>query len=594
MNQKNIRNFCVIAHIDHGKSTLADRLLEITNTIEKRKMREQYLDMHPLERERGITIKMQPVQMSYVLNSQPYILNLIDTPGHIDFNYEVSRALAAVEGAILLVDATKGIQAQTLANLELAREQNLKVLAAINKIDKAEPYQIENVRNELRSLNFNAEEILSVSAKTGEGVESLLKAIVESLPAPTADIIGNPRALVFDYEYSHHRGLIAHIRLTNGQIQAGDLLILANAKEKFTVQETGIFKPELSPVSKLNAGEIGYLITGIKELKNFRVGETVVSEKNIRDVFFGYKNPSPVIFSNIYPVQPENFESLRDSLKKLWLEDNSFSFAPEKNSFLGRGFQLGFLGTLHLEIILERLRRDFNQMIILTEPSVAFEIFDKNGNPFIIRSADMFPEERGFSDVKEPILSLEIIFPSVYLKQIIQLLRGFKAEASEVNNFGQEKLKLKTEMALREFTKKFYDQLKSASKGMASLSYRMIGFKKSDLCRLDVEINGEKIFPFSMVILRNEAEKEARLVVGRLAEILPRALFDQKIQAIVLGRILASRKVPALKKDVTGYLYGGDRTRKMKLWQKQSRGKRRLVQRAKINIHPRVFLEMLK
>lgn len=599
--QNSIRNFAIIAHIDHGKSTLADRLLEITDTIEKRKMREQYLDMHPLERERGITIKMQPVQMVYKIRNSKleiadseFILNLIDTPGHIDFNYEVSRALAAVEGAVLLVDATQGTQAQTLTNLELARKQSLAIIPALNKIDKADEVQITNAKKELASLGFSENEILAISAKTGEGVPELLEAIIKKIPPPSSESNFPLQALVFDYEYSDHRGLISYIRIKRGAIKTGAALHFLNAQEKFIVQELGVFKPELRPKEALQAGEIGYLITSIKELKNFRVGETIADRNNLADVVAGYKPPKPVIFSNIYPRDASRFEELRASIAKLWLMDNSFSYEAESNPILGRGFKTGFLGKLHLEIIAERLRRDFHQELVITEPSVVFEVARKNGKTEKIYSAASFPENYEIVSVKEPFIEIEIISPNRYLQSVLHLIQNFKGEIGEVSDFSSSRLKIKGKMALREFAKNFYDKLKSVTSGFASLSYISIGERQNELLRLDLLINGETMTPFSKVVLRGEEQEEARAIVEKLAENLPRQIFEQRIQASVNNRVLASHKISALKKDVTGYLYGGDRTRKMKLWQKQKRGKKKLFSRSKINIPHEVFLKMLK
>ncbi|KKT57652.1 MAG: Elongation factor 4 [Candidatus Giovannonibacteria bacterium GW2011_GWC2_44_9] len=594
----NIRNFCIIAHIDHGKSTLADRMLEITNTIEKRKMREQFLDMHPLERERGITIKMQPVRMNY----KNYILNLIDTPGHIDFNYEVSRALAAVEGAILLVDATQGVEAQTLSNVELAKSLNLKIIPVINKIDLPQA-RIAETKEEIKNLFGEvAENILLVSAKTGEGVENLLEEIVKKIPSPDLDVgrpsgrptsFNEPRALIFDFEYSAHRGVIAHARIFDGEIKKGLKLKLAEAKEIFTVGEVGIFKPELEAKNALAAGEIGYIVTGIKEAKVVRVGDTILRESSDLPALAGYKEIMPVVFSSIYPEDQDRFGDLRRALERLKLVDSAIFFEEESSGVLGRGFRCGFLGALHLEIVVERLTRDFGVKVIAAMPTVKYKIKTKKGE-FEIYSPHKFPDEHEILEVLEPYITIEILAPPEKLSGILKLLGEHEAKISSTTKFSESRIKIDGEMPLRELMRDFFDALKSVSQGYASLGYEFLDSRPADLVKLDVWVAEEIVPAFSRIVSHARLEYEAEAAVEKLYNILPRALFSLKIQAKAQGRILASRSLKAMSKDVTGYLYGGDRSRKMKLWKKQKEGKKRLGARADYNIPPEVYLKMIR
>ena len=594
----NIRNFCIIAHIDHGKSTLADRMLEITNTIEKRKMREQFLDMHPLERERGITIKMQPVRMNY----KNYILNLIDTPGHIDFNYEVSRALAAVEGAILLVDATQGVEAQTLSNVELAKSLNLKIIPVINKIDLPQA-RIAETKEEIKNLFGEvAENILLVSAKTGEGVENLLEEIVKKIPSPDLDVgrpsgrptsFNEPRALIFDFEYSAHRGVIAHARIFDGEIKKGLKLKLAEAKEIFTVGEVGIFKPELEAKNALAAGEIGYIVTGIKEAKVVRVGDTILRESSDLPALAGYKEIMPVVFSSIYPEDQDRFGDLRRALERLKLVDSAIFFEEESSGVLGRGFRCGFLGALHLEIVVERLTRDFGVKVIAAMPTVKYKIKTKKGE-FEIYSPHKFPDEHEILEVLEPYITIEILAPPEKLSGILKLLGEHEAKISSTTKFSESRIKIDGEMPLRELMRDFFDALKSVSQGYASLGYEFLDSRPADLVKLDVWVAEEIVPAFSRIVSHARLEYEAEAAVEKLYNILPRALFSLKIQAKAQGRIWASRSLKAMSKDVTGYLYGGDRSRKMKLWKKQKEGKKRLGARADYNIPPEVYLKMIR
>ena len=590
----NVRNFCIIAHIDHGKSTLADRFLEITKTVEERKMREQYLDQMELERERGITIKLQPVMMPYILNAKRYTLNLIDTPGHIDFSYEVSRSLAAVEGAILLVDASQGVEAQTITNIEMARALGLVIIPVLNKIDLPHARVEETSRELIDFLSIKPEEILKISAKTGEGIENLLREIIRRIPPPKVLPGQTPRAMIFDFEYSSHQGVIAYLRVFDGIFKKGDELKLHFADQKIIAAEVGIFKPFLKPTEQLNAGEIGYLATNIKRPEIVKVGDTVVSFRNPLPALAGYQEPQPVVFSSIFPSQGEKFEELKNALYKLRLTDSAFSFEQEADAVLGRGFRCGFLGMLHMEIIIERIRREFEIDLIIATPSVLYEVFGKDGKSWLIFSPSRFPDDSEITKIKEPWLNFEILTLQPHLNKIISLLREYGAEIKNTDLFGERRLIIKGKMPLRELMRGFFDNLKSVSQGYASFNYELAGQSEAQVSRLDVLVAEERVPAFSRVVAKDRLEYEGRRLVEKLHEILPRALFTVKIQALAKGRIIASRALPALKKDVTGYLYGGDRTRKMKLWQKQKKGKQKLKARGKINIPHEVFVKMIK
>ncbi|MEK7646832.1 MAG: translation elongation factor 4 [Patescibacteria group bacterium] len=591
----NIRNFCIIAHIDHGKSTLADRLLELTKTVEQRKMREQYLDQMELERERGITIKLQPVTMRYALNAVPYTLNLIDTPGHIDFSYEVSRSLAAVEGAILLVDASQGVEAQTITNVELARSLGLVIIPVLNKIDLPHARTEESAKELVDLLHIKKEDILKISAKTGEGVPELLEEVVRRLPSPrVSQIQSPPRALIFDFEYSSHQGIIAYVRVSDGGIKKGDELKLYFADEKFTVGEVGIFTPALRPAPEILSGQIGYVVTNIKKPETVRVGDTIVSSKNPLPAFPGYKEPKPVVFSSIYPESQDDFEELRSAFFRLRLTDSAFSFEQEADAVLGRGFRSGFLGMLHMEIVVERIRREFGINLVVATPTVAYEITYRNGEVKLIYSPSDFPEEHEIAKVREPWIKFEVLTPQSALSGVLQLLQEHRAEVSVTSVFGERRMTVAGAMPIRELMRGFFDQLKSVSQGYASFNYEWSDMKEADVARLNILVADEPVSAFTKIVAKDQVEFEGRRMVEKLHEVLPRALFVIKIQAVARGRIIASRALSALKKDVAGYLYGGDRTRRMKLWAKQKRGKKKLKELGKVNIPHEVFVKMIK
>ncbi|MBI3632418.1 MAG: elongation factor 4 [Candidatus Vogelbacteria bacterium] len=593
----NIRNFSIIAHIDHGKSTLSDRMLEFTKTIESRKMRDQVLDTMELERERGITIKMQPVRMEYTLNSVPYILNLIDTPGHIDFSYEVSRSLKAVEGAILLVDATQGVQAQTLTVLAMARELGVAIIPVLNKVDLPSA-QLDIVKDEIMSLlGCDPISIVETSGKTGFGVENLLRAIIERIPPPreTLSVGSGSRALVFDFEYSAHRGIIIYVRVFDGSIKAKDSMVFLASNERFEVGEVGIFIPGKVACAELSAGSIGYIVTGIKKIGQTKVGDTITLANKRLPAMVGYMEPRPVVWASIYPESQDDFTLLRQALERLKLSDSSLAYEEESSTSLGRGFKCGFLGMLHLEIITERLKREFGLSLVITSPTVSYEIeYLDAGKKEIVHAASLFPDESVKKRVCEPWVSAIIITPPQYLGEIMQMFHEHEVVVGSTEVFSDNRNSIEIEMPLRELMRNFFDKLKSVSSGFASLSYKVAGLREADVVRLDVIIADELYPSFSRVVARRIVQEDAEKIVEKLKNSLPRQMFDFKIQAQALGRILASRSVSGMKKDVAGYLYGGDITRKMKLREKQKKGKLKMKKLGKVNIPQDVFLKVMR
>ncbi|MEK7514402.1 MAG: translation elongation factor 4 [Patescibacteria group bacterium] len=608
-----IRNFSIIAHIDHGKSTLADRLLEVTGTIEKRKMREQVLDNMELERERGITIKMQPVRMKYHLNhpeqnegqrgpealkaeGQEFILNLIDTPGHIDFSYEVSRALRAVEGCLLLIDSTQGVQAQTLTTLSMARELGLVIIPVLSKIDSPLARKQEVKEEIIRLLSCEATDIIETSGKTGEGVDTLLEEIVRRIPPPVPEISqdGPFRALVFDFSYSSHRGIVVYLRVMNGNVKKGMPLRFRAANRSFTVLEAGIFSPAEKAVETLSVGEIGYIVTGIKESGFASVGDTVSYDKDTTPPLPGYLQPHPVVWASIYPESQDDFDLLRQSLSRLKLSDSSFSHEEESSGSLGRGFRCGFLGMLHLEIITERLRREFGLTLIVTTPSITYKVQLRNGKEVVVYSPAFFPEHGDIVRIWEPWTQVKMIMPSDYVGDIVRILFDHEAVVGETETWGDRRVSLSVTMPLRELMRNFFDAVKSASSGFASLSYTISDMREADVVRLDIIVADEIIPAFSRIVSRRVVEEEGEKSVEKLSTILPRQMVTTKVQAKAMGRILSSHTISALKKDVTAKLSGGDISRKKKLWEKQKKGKKAMLERAKINIPQEVFLKMMR
>lgn len=589
-----IRNFSIIAHIDHGKSTLADRMLEVTETVETRRMKEQVLDSMELERERGITIKMQPVRMQHIFNDVSYELNLIDTPGHIDFSYEVSRALKAVEGVLLLVDATQGVQAQTLTTLQMAKEQGLTIIPVISKIDVPHA-RIDEVKDELATLlNCSPKDVQAVSGKTGEGVRELLDMVCTKVPPPKESTVTDFQGLIFDFQYSNHRGVIVYVRVFDGEVKKGDQLRFSAAKKGFQALEVGILSPEEKPVDILRAGEIGYIVTGIKEPGIASVGDTLLNEKTKILPLEGYMQPKPVVWASIFPESQDDFTMLRQALDRLKLSDSSLSYEEESSGVLGRGFRCGFLGMLHLEIIGERLRREFDIELVITTPSIAYEITWQDGKQELVYAPSKFPDYGQSIEIREPWVHAQVIMPPEYLGPVMTLLHEHEAEINETEVFGDGRTLLVVDMPLRELMRNFFDRLKNATSGYASLSYELKEMKPADVVRLDVLVAEEVVPAFSRVVGKRRVETDAQTLVEKLYTILPRQLFVTKIQGRAMGRIISSKTLSALKKDVTAGLYGGDITRKMKLREKQKKGKKRMKAAGKVNIPQEVFMAMIK
>jgi GTP-binding protein LepA len=592
---KPIRNFSIIAHIDHGKSTLADRLLERTGTIEARKMRDQVLDKMDLERERGITIKMQPARMQYkAKDGQEYILNLIDTPGHIDFAYEVSRALSAVEGVILLVDSTQGVQAQTLTTLGMAKKAGCVIIPVISKIDApaARPDEVSLELAEL--LGVEVESVLAVSGRTGEGVEALLEEIIRLVPAPRPSEGNDARALIFDFSFSTHRGIAVFARVFDGTLKRGDLLRFAAAGTRFTALETGIFMPDETPTETLSAGEIGYIVTGVKEAGVVAVGDTIYSDRANVEPLAGFDRPRPVVWASVYPESQDDLTALRQALERLRLSDSSLSFEEESSGVLGRGFRCGFLGMLHLEIVTERLKREFNLSLIVTIPTIAYSVTDKNGKKETVYTPSKFPAFGDIGMIEEPWVKVVLITPQDSLSGMIQLFHDHEGAVMDTQTHLDGRIELTAEMPLRELMRGFFDRVKNVSSGYASLSYEFLDERPADVVKLEIYVAEEPVPAFARVISRRRVVTDGEKMVEKLHEILPRQMFVLKIQAHALGRIVASKSISALRKDVTGYLYGGDITRRMKLLEKQKKGKKRRGAHAKMEIPQEVYQKMVQ
>lgn len=575
---------------------MADRMLELTGTIEKRDMREQVLDSMELERERGITIKMQPVRMRYRASNgsgPEYILNLIDTPGHIDFSYEVSRALRAVEGSILLVDATQGVQAQTLTTLGMAQSAGLKIIPVISKIDSPLA-RVPEVTEEIEKLlDVHKDEILQVSGKTGEGVPNLLEEIINKVPPPKTE--GQSfKSLIFDFKYSSHKGVIVFVRVFEGAVRRGDQLKFQVAGKEFQALEVGIFAPEERQTESIQAGEIGYIVTGIKEPGIASVGDTVASATLALAPLPGYQTARPVVWASVYPENQDHFNNLKHALSRLRLSDSAFSHEEESSGILGRGFRCGFLGMLHLEIITERLRREFDLPLVITLPSITYKVTYKNGSEDTIYTPSFFPEDHEISSVREPWVTATIIMPPQYMSAVIQLLYEFEAEVGNTENFGEGRTAVSFEMPLRELMRGFFDKLKAITSGFGSISYTLSGERAADVTRLDILVADEVVPAFAKVISKRQVEDEAEKAVEKLARLLPRQMFTTKIQGKALGRIISSKTLSGMRKDVTQHMYGGDITRKMKLREKQKKGKKKMKERGKVNIPQEVFLKMIK
>jgi GTP-binding protein LepA len=593
---KNIRNFCIIAHIDHGKSTLADRLLQVTNTISEREMMDQVLDDMDLEREKGITIKSHAIQINYKhANGQEYILNLIDTPGHVDFSYEVSRALAACEGALLLVDATQGIQAQTISNLYLAIENDLEIIPVINKIDM-DGAMIEETKDQIIELiGCKPEEILLASGRTGLGVETILEAIVERIPSPE----GNPeeplQALIFDSVFNSFRGIIVYYRILNGSIKKGDKVKFVSTGQEYEADEVGILKLKLAERSEVGCGDVGYIITGIKNAKEVKVGDTITLASNPNpQVIHGFEEVKPMVFAGIFPVNTDDFEELRDCMDKLQLNDASLTYELETSQALGFGFRCGFLGMLHMEIIQERLEREFDQTVITTVPNVSFIAYTTKGEKIIVNNPTEFPDPVKTDRIEEPFIKAQIISKPEYIGNIMTLCLGKRGILLNQHYLTQTRVELMFEMPLTEIVFDFYDKLKSQTRGYASFDYHPIGYRESDIVKMDILLNGDKVDALSALIHRSRAQDFGRKLCEKLKELLPRQQFQIAIQAAIGAKIIARETISALRKDVTAKCYGGDISRKRKLLEKQKEGKKRMRQIGSVEVPQEAFLAVLK
>lgn len=593
---KNIRNFCIIAHIDHGKSTLADRLLELTQTVSEREMQNQALDDMDLERERGITIKSHAIQMNYVRDGEEYILNLIDTPGHVDFSYEVSRSIAACEGALLIVDAAQGIQAQTISNLYLALEHDLEIIPVINKIDMPSA-MVEEVQDQIEDLiGVDAKDMVLCSAKTGFGVDDVMNAIIDRVPAPKGDPNAPLQALIFDSHFNPFRGVVAYFRIMNGTIKKNDNILFMNTKGEYQANEIGVLKMTQVPKNEIQAGNVGYIVTGIKESKEIKVGDTMTLVENpASDIIHGFEEVKPMVYAGLFPMESDDYESLRDSLEKLQLNDASLVFEPETSEALGFGFRCGFLGMLHMEIIQERLTREFDQNLITTVPNVSyFATLTKNNERIAIRTPSDMPEPTLLSSIEEPFIKAQVISKPEFIGGIINLCLDKRGMIKNQVYLSETRVELTFEMPLAEIVFDFYDRLKSISKGYASFDYHVTGFQKSDLIRLDIKLNGEPVDAFSSLIHRTKAEYFGRRLCKKLKDLLPRQQFVIAIQAAIGAKVIARETISALRKDVTAKCYGGDISRKRKLLEKQKKGKKKMRQIGSVQIPQTAFMAVLK
>ena len=595
MDQRHIRNFCIIAHIDHGKSTLADRLLEFTGTISKREMSEQVLDQMDLEREKGITIKAQAVRMRYTAqDGEEYELNLIDTPGHVDFSYEVSRSLAACEGALLVVDATQGIEAQTLANLYLALEADLTIIPVINKIDlaSAEP---EKVAREIEDvIGIPRDEVVLASAKEGIGTQDVLEAVVRRLPPPRGALDHPPRALVFDSKYDAYKGVIAYVRVMDGAIRRGDRIVMMQTDSRTEVLEVGYFSPNLVATDGLAAGEVGYIATGFKNVKDCQVGDTVtLASGGATEPLPGYRPAKPMVYAGVFPVEGDDYPLLRDALDRLKLNDSALVFDPENSVALGFGFRCGFLGLLHMEIIQERLEREYRLDILMTAPSVEYRITRTNGEVIFIHNPSELPPLNEIATIEEPVMDISLFTPARYIGTIMDLVTTRRGTFRDMKYIEEDRVHLTYRMPLGELIIDFYDQLKSRTQGYASLDYSFAGYEESDLVKLDILVNGQSVDALSLMTHRDKAPLQGRLLTERLKDLIPRQLFEVPIQAAIGSRIIARESVKAMRKNVLAKCYGGDVSRKRKLLEKQKEGKKRLKRVGSVEIPQEAFMAML-
>ncbi|MFD2612699.1 translation elongation factor 4 [Paenibacillus gansuensis] len=594
--QKRIRNFSIIAHIDHGKSTLADRILEYTGALSQREMQEQVLDQMDLERERGITIKLQAVRLQYRAdNGELYLLNLIDTPGHVDFTYEVSRSLAACEGALLVVDAAQGIEAQTLANVYLALDNNLEILPVINKIDlpSADP---ERVKQEVEDvIGLDASEAVLASAKAGIGIKEILEQVVQKVPAPVGDPDNPLKALIFDSHYDPYKGVIVYVRVIDGTIKAGSKIKFMATDKTFEVIEVGAFMPRMSSVDELTIGDVGFVVAGIKNVKDTRVGDTITDAKNpTLEPLPGYRRINPMVFCGLYPIETSDYNDLREALEKLELNDASLRYEPETSSALGFGFRCGFLGLLHMEIIQERIEREFNIPLITTAPSVVFKVTQTNGETLNIDNPSNFPDVQKIDYVEEPYVKASIIVPNDFVGAIMELCQGKRGEFINMEYLDTNRVTLTYDIPLSEVVYDFFDQLKSSTKGYASFDYELSGYKKSNLVKMDILLNGEQVDALSVIVHRDRAFNRGRIICEKLKELIPRQMFEVPVQASIGTKVIARETVKAMRKNVLAKCYGGDISRKRKLLEKQKEGKKRMKQVGSVEVPQEAFMAVLK
>ena len=594
MKRENIRNFSIIAHIDHGKSTLADRILERTNAVTKRELKDQLLDSMDLERERGITIKLNEASLTYRYNNEDYMLNLIDTPGHVDFSYEVSRSLAACEGAILVVDAAQGIEAQTLANLYLAMENNLTIIPVINKIDLPNA-DIEKVKNEIiETFGFNEEDIILTSAKTGVGIDELLKAIVEKIPCPKKSDTNKLQALIFDSLYESYRGAIIFIRVVSGSVRVGDIIKMITTDTCYEVVELGVHNPYEVKKDILKEGEVGYLCASIKSVSDVRVGDTITLKNDEAPLLMGYKPMKPMVFCGLYPTETNKYDELKDALEKLKLNDASLTFEPEVSVALGFGFRCGFLGMLHMDVTEERIEREFNVPIIATSPSVVYEAKLTSGDIVMIDNPNEMPDRSKISSISEPYIKTNIFVPTEYIGSVMELCQNKRGNYINMDYINKTRVNIHYEMPLSEVVYDFFDKLKSYTKGYASFDYEVIGYKESNLVKMDILINKEVVDALSVIVHKDFAYQRGKLIVDNLKKLIPRQLFEVPIQAVIGTKAIARSDISALKKNVLAKCYGGDITRKRKLLDKQKEGKKRMKRVGNVEIPQEAFLSILK
>ena len=594
MKKENIRNFSIIAHIDHGKSTLADRLLEITGAVSKREMKDQILDNMDLERERGITIKLNAVKLNYKYKDEDYVINLIDTPGHVDFSYEVSRSLAACEGAILVVDAAQGIEAQTLANLYLAMEQDLTIIPVINKIDLPNA-DIPRVKKELMEvLGFNENDIILCSAKTGEGVQDILDAVIEKIPEPKINVEDKTRALIFDSYFDPYRGVVLLVKLVDGKIKIGDTIKMMATNSTFEVVELGVHTPKEEKYNELKSGEVGYIAASIKDISTVSVGDTItVVGREATEPIKGYKKMKPMVFSGIFPTEPNRYEELKEALIKLKLNDAALSFEPETSEALGFGFRIGFLGLLHMDVIITRIEREFNIGIIATSPSVVYEVTLTDGSIVNVDAPSKMPEKTKINYIKEPYIYTNIIAPSEYIGAIMELCQNKRGIYKSVDYIDATRIDVHYEIPLSEIVYDFYDRLKSTTKGYASFDYELCGYKESSLVKMDILLNGEIVDALSVIIHKDFAYQKGRAIVKKLRELIPRQMFQIPIQASIGSKVIARENISALKKNVLAKCYGGDVSRKRKLLEKQKEGQKRMKLVGTVEVPQEAFLAVL-